>query len=909
MSAASFSAKPNQARPDPADGREPRMQGVHPLPQSRLAALPPAAEVRRAMEAAIAEHSRRRAAWHEDRYSGEEERRAAATGHAPLLLLETTTGLGKTSMLLKAQAGTPLPTVHIADRKADADRATARYPVLFRRRAHEDAPGQTNHCARVAPSGGVLGYREDKSAIRMPDNWSNMFDGDLIIRKLARHWQSVGGNLCPSCPKGILSAIHNPTSRYTLYQKQRLQKFIDQHFSAEDQAGILESMCWLDENRMAMTSTHIAITLAGLGASDIEQHDITGGFNRGLNVDETRPGVMGDTLSLTFADIGTALDDINDHRIRAFTEKGDLMARLPSAKTEKGEDAMRARIEELTLEVAHSRYCEDVYKRLHAELLAAPESEWRDVPRGVEEAVADFRAVTKRMHIAPHEKASWNSLAELRRLPIRLMEIIAESIERGSASILPGRRLCVAVPSQLNKIIEAGDHPVAIADATPDQTMRDILGAKPGGVTLSLKAAQNVLWWHDHRRYRGTGPRRDRHGKPIGKTREMILAEARRKLREGEHTERRIKQERRKRGFTENTAPWAHIGNRQEMIPLLSVLSRVDMDDLEKMPEERLRELAREHRVGWYGLHDRAHDEWTGCNIQLWGDPSLPDAEAAMLYTTHRALRIHAGLPALPHYTDKWLAPREHCIEMSGNDVEVPRRVHAVPEIRDFIQTYKDNIELQATGRGRGTNSDETLLVAKHGGTPNAKLDENGIQAVPMILDPSPTDRERKAQEREDTFTRVDLAMTELVRDGKNVTRKNLNHLQREAGQPQTAPETYRQWLASPHAMPFAERMAKIGRGAVYARALRRGLARGREDITERDIESRVEEIRQAQISKGGVVTDEAVLHGMLFDALRLYESSELIDRLAAEVITTVFTGNGGVYHTEPPATAPPTAA
>ncbi|MBU2720536.1 hypothetical protein HF563_14430, partial [Acidithiobacillus ferridurans] len=461
------------------------------------------------MDAAIAEHERQHAAWHKDRYF-DDERKDAATGHAPLLLIETTTGLGKTSMLLKAQAETPLPTVHIADRKADADRASARHPAIFRRRAHEHAPGQTNNCARVAPTGGVLGRREDGSAVLMPDNWSNIFNGDLIIRKLAQHLQSVGGNMCPSCPKGILSAIHNPKSRYTIYQKKQMQKFVDQYFSRSDQECILSTMCWLDENKAAMTSTHITITMAGLGASDIEHRiDKVGIFNRGLDIDETRPGVMGGTLSLTFADLGTALDDINDHRIRAFNKKIDLMFRLSRAKTVENEDAMRKRIDELTLEVAYSQHCENVYKRLHAELLAAPESGWRDTPSGMLEAIADFRAVTSRKHIAPHEKASWNSFAELRRLPIRLMEIIAESIERGSALILPGRRLCVAVASQLNKTIEAGDHPVVSADATPDRTLMDILGMKPGRVTLSLKARQNVLWRYDHRRYRGTGPRRD----------------------------------------------------------------------------------------------------------------------------------------------------------------------------------------------------------------------------------------------------------------------------------------------------------------------------------------------------------------------------------------------------------------
>ncbi len=909
---ASFSTNPDQVLPYPVDGMDTqtgkiRMQGVHPLPQSRLAVLTPAAEVRAAMQAAIAEQRQRQAAWQDARYSSEKDEKTAATGHAPALLLSPTTGTGKTSGMLASQAETALPTAYVADRRADADGAVTRHPVIFRRRAHEDAPGQANNCARVAPKDGVLGYRGDGSPILMPDNWSNIIDGDLIIRKLAKKWQSVGGNLCPTCPKGILNAIHNPHSRLNSHQKKQMQKYLNQYFTGDEQSGIMATMCWLDENRKAMASAHIAITMAGIGASDIVHESATGIVNRSLDVDETRPGVMGEAPILTFADIGQALDDIIDHRARAFNEKVTLISRLPQARTEKGEDAMRERIAELAREVEYSQCCENAYKRLHAALLNAPDLDnaGQDVPSEMREAIAEFRAAVEKRHVAPHEKPSWNSLAEMRRLPTRLIGHIAESIERGSASILPGRRLCIAVPSQLNRAIDAGDHPVFIADATPDPTLKDIFQAK-GGQMLDLKAAQRIIYLYDHRRYRGAGPRRDRHGNPIVRTREMRLAEAHRKLREAEHTEQIAKQFCKERGLPENRAPWSHMGNRQEIIPLLSLISRVDLDDLEKMPETQLRGLASDHRLGWNGLHDRAHDEWTGCNQHQWGDPTLPDQDAARMYTAHRALRIHAGLAALPHYRDEWIPARQHRVEMNGNAVEVPRRVHAIPEVRDFMQARNDDMQLQAIGRARAVNSDEVLFVAKHGGTPNAALDAHGIPAYPKPLDPSLTDRERKSQQRQAAFTRIDLVMTELVRDGKDVTRKNLNQVQREMGQPQTAPETYGQWLASPHVMPFAEYLAKVGRGAQYAKKLERTLAHGREDITERDIERRIEEICQAQISKGGVVTDKAVLHGMLSDARLLYESDDILDRLAGEVITSVLTGDGSIYYTSPPAMAPP---
>ena len=886
------------------------MQGVHPLPQSRLAVLPPVAEVRAEMSAAIAEQRRRHAAWQDAQYSSHKDEKTAATGHAPLLLLSPTTGAGKTSGMLASQSETTLPTAYVADRRTDADGAVDRHPAIFRRRAHENAPGQTNNCARVAPKGGVLGYREDGSPILMPDNWSNIIDGDLIIRKLARKRHSVGGNLCPTCPKGMLNAIHNPKSRYTPYQKKQMRKFLGQYFTEGEQSAILDTMCWLDENKRAMKSPHIAIVMAGIGASDIVHRDDDEIIDRGLDVDETRPGVMGEALTLTFADIGQAFDDIHDHRTRAFNEKITLISRLERAKTKKGEDGMRNRIAELTLEVAYSQCCVNAYKRLHAGLLDAPDlAGGQDVTSKMREAIAEFRAAVKKRHVAPHEKASWNSPAEMRRLPARLMDLIAESIERGAASILPGRRLCIEVPSPLNHIIEAGENPVTIADATPDPTLKDILQAK-GGQVLDLKARQQLICLYDYRRYRGTGPRRDRYGTPIVQTKEMRIAEARRKLREAAHTETLTALFCKENGIEENHAPWTHIGNRQEMIPLLSVISRTSLDDLDKMHETELRNLASEHRVGWNGLHDRAHDEWTGYNQHQWGDTALPDQDAAMMYIAHRALRIHAGLSALPHYRDEWIPARQHRVEMNGNDVEVPRRVHAVTEVRDFIQAYKDNIQIQTNGRARATNSNNILFVAKHGGTPNAALDAHGIPAFPMPLDPSPTDRDRKAQERQNAFTRIDLVMTELVRDGKDVTRDNLNQYQRETGQPQTAPGTYAQWLADPHrVMPFAEHLARTGRGAQYAKHLRRALARGQEDIGERNIEQRIEEVRQAQISKGGVVTEEAVLRGMLTDAIRVYESDDILDRLAGEVITSVLTGDGSVYHTSPPAMSPPAAA
>ena len=904
----------DQVGPCPTDGmdstnsRTHPIQGVHPLAESRLAVLPPVEPVRAATQGATAEHFERHRQWQADRYSDDKGRRESAGGKAPLGLNIPTPGAGKTTSVLTESAGSDLPTVYIGDRREDADAASIRQPLIFRRRAHENAPGERNHCARTAADDGVLGWRSDGTPILMHPDWSNSINGALLIRELADHGQTVGGNLCPTCPKGMLRALNNPTSRYTPYQKKRMQEFLNQHYDEKEQAGILGSECWLDENAEATKALHISITSAGLGASDSEYHGEEDNRHRGLAVDETRPGVMGETIPLSFADIGQALDDIRDHRVRAANEKGDLIFRLPNVKTEKGEDAMRQRIEELEDDLQFSRHVETVYHKLHEELARLQDvsaKEAIDVPNAMVDAIREFRDATVRRHLAPHEKPSWETPAKIRRVPHRLIEIIATSIERGSACVYQGV-LRVVYTSPLFEIIERGDHPVLATDATPDPKLLEIMRAK-GATITDLKAHQNVVYYYDHRRYRGTGVRHRSDGSIIERSAEMQMAEARRKVREHQHTLSIVQ-----RNHPESAGQeWVSHGNRQDMIPLLSTITGTDLAKLEKMPEQDLRNLVDVYRVGWYGLHDRAHDKWTSLHLDIWGDPSIPDGAKALAYMDHRALCIHAGLPAQPHYRDEWLPAREHRVEMNGHDVEVPRRVHAVPEIRDFMQMLKDNVELQTIGRLRGVNADRPLIVAKHGGTPNAALDAHGIPSYPALLDPSPTDRDRKEQEHQDAMTGIDGYMRELVRDGKGVTRENLNQLQRERGEPQTAPATYQKWLASPNALSFSAYMAKTGRGSRYAKALDRAVYRAPAGTTEMEIGQRIEEIRQAQHSKGGCVTDADVLRGMLQDARALCAADEpnAIDQLAAEIITTVLTGDGGIYSTTPPAIAPPAAA
>ena len=862
-------------------------------------------EARRRLDRHLAGHEARAAKWRKDRYGEDPDAAKAAKGNAPQALADPSTGVGKTSAIIALQASSPQPSVYVTDRRRDADRPVQQHPLVFmRRRPRENAPGEANNCAMMP--GGILARRPDGSAIVIPDGWTRDLNDSPLPYAFPDAYHSVGGEICPKCPKGMLRAVRNPRTRLTPWQIERMQKKLDQYFSMGEQDLIADTLCWLDENAQAIKTRHISVTTKGFNASDhgFKPAPDEPAEERSVGMDETLPGIMGKILPLRRTTIASVLENIADHRKRAFTEKGNLMSRLHLARTEKGEDGMRARIDEIDAEVVYGRRCEPVCLAIINALTenAADESaDDRMAPESLLAATQAFLEAGPAEYMAAYEKAVWKDLVELEALPERLMQIIIESISEGSAT-LNGDRLMVFQSSLIGQLILDRDTPFSVVDATPDQTLKAVMIRKNGATYTPLKAVQNMEAHCDHRRYRGVGAHRGADGQTIPMTPEMTRAEAQRKLREAAHTETLLEP---------NGVAWVHMGNKAEMVPLLEEVSG---RNTEGWDQTRLRELADQFYVGWNGLHDRAHDQYAGMNIHLWGDPSTPDDERIMLYRAHRAALIHAGLPAMPIYVDRWLARGRRTATIAGKPVPFPRRTHAVPEIHEYLQALVDNGKLQTVGRNRAVNSPITLHAALHGGTPCVTLEENGITAIPAHLDPAPTDRDRKTKERQDAFARIDLVMTELVRDGKAVTRKNLNRHQRETGQPQTgqpqtAPETYAQWLASPHVLPFAEHLARTGRGAQYAKKLERALARGREDITERDIEQRIEDIRLAQIRKGGVVTGETVLRGMLADARRLYESDDILDRLAGEVITSVLTGDGSIYYTTPPAMAPPAAA
>jgi hypothetical protein len=670
----------------------------------------------------------------------------------------------------------------------------------------------------------------------------------------------------------------------TPWEKAREQERLDESFLDEDQI-LLGTSCWIDENNEAANTLHISVTAKGYSPGDVRYSIKSGAdheagnstVSRNCLLDESQKSMVGELIILSREDIAAGLENIKTHRMSATSHKVDLIAKLPSAKTEKGEDAMRERIQSQEDAIEYGTRVEPVLRALFT-LITEAAIEDRDhhhIPDAAQVAIKDAIDSAGIRDLPDFERAVWDK-QQLKHLPNRITGMILRSILNGSATLCAAGLAVFAPAPQLETIIK-GDTPVYLADATPDPALKAIMLAKDA-THIQATAQQNVTAYYDVRRYRGS-PDKNR------RTRRMETAEAKRKLGLIRRAQADPKYN--------NGASWYVIGNKSEMIPLLELLSG---QSTAPMPTAGLLQLAAEHHIGWYGRHHRAHNDWTDCNLIQFGDPTIPDEVRAKAWMAYRAALIYAeveGALDLPLYTDEWLGRGKRSVNVEGVMVPFPRRTHANDHIHAFMQELVDASRIQTDGRLRAVNAERKLFILQFGGTPCAARAAHGIHSESAILDTSPTDKERKVQQHQEAMARISTTFTEIldlsamVAEVPMLSLKTLNAQQQRHGEAQTSSATYQQFLASPVVLPFVEFMAKTGRGARYARLI--NPATSEWGTTPAQIEARVAEIYQAQISKGGQITNRDVILAMLNAADTLADSPREIDELVAEYIHGAF--------------------
>jgi hypothetical protein len=204
--------------------------------------------------------------------------------------------------------------------------------------------------------------------------------------------------------------------------------------------------------------------------------------------------------------------------------------------------------------------------------------------------------------------------------------------------------------------------------------------------------------------------------------------------------------------------------------------------DLGELPKDILWRVSVDLGVGWWGWHDSAHDEWSGWDEILVGQPALPRAAILDEYVRYAATMRWAGLPCdmgNPDLNtidaDCWLATGEYEQRALG------RAVYKDRTVLDLVLDKANNARIQAIGRSRpAANKVQITLL---GGLPLTSAPEHGI-ALRYARVLGPTRAERAAAQHKAAKARYTAAAGQAIRQGVEITRDNLDRICRESVRP-----------------------------------------------------------------------------------------------------------------------------
>jgi len=233
--------------------------------------------------------------------------------------------------------------------------------------------------------------------------------------------------------------------------------------------------------------------------------------------------------------------------------------------------------------------------------------------------------------------------------------------------------------------------------------------------------------------------------------------------------------------------------------------------DLDKLPKDVLWRVSIDLGVGWWGWHHLAHNEWSGWDEILVGQPALPRSAILDEYVRYAATLRWAGLPCdlgSPDLTtieaDCWLATGECEQRALGGGVYQDNTV------LNLVLDRANNARIQAIGRSRPAANPVKITLL--GGLPLTSAPEHGI-ALKYARVLGPTRSERAAAQHKAALDRLTAAAGVAIRQGVEITRDNLDQICRQAIRPSsqdntpyggtnteaagTAPrrETYSEWL------------------------------------------------------------------------------------------------------------------
>ncbi|OFC35396.1 MAG: toprim domain-containing protein [Acidithiobacillus caldus] len=433
-------------------------------------------------------------------------------------------------------------------------------------------------------------------------------------------------------------------------------------------------------------------------------------------------------------------------------------------------------------------------------------------------AIEDLLALTKeKVNLAAWETLGFDDKGYLKEAPLRAAYALAESLRNIGGGHVAKGRLVIAASSPIVERVQLG-MPTVFLDATPPKALQDIVKANNGKIH-KLIARQNVRIVRHPSRFWGIS----------------ALDPA------------RVGAKRVQREIARYVAL---------MKTCLNSAVLVHKRAHDQLP-------AQSDSVGYWGMHHRAHNRWTGKDLTIVGSFFPPESAWRSLYQQDRLAALASG--CAPEHWPVW--PEDAAVVdgawVCEGDREVQSRLPlpADPHIRDWLLDRVTGETVQAIGRVRGANASSEITVRIFGGVPLAGLGEHGLQVAEYAADPVELGQSRaevNEERHEAAMARLDAAAARLVAKGQVITTETMAAEVRATGtygpaaprqnrsywhsrESNTKPietqnaapvafsaSTYRQWLERIRQVAPAlyAHMATTGRGAAVVRAMREAAER-----------------------------------------------------------------------------------
>lgn len=375
---------------------------------------------------------------------------------------------------------------------------------------------------------------------------------------------------------------------------------------------------------------------------------------------------------------------------------------------------------------------------------SAPKGEYQPISFDVENLANNLTKLTDKNGVAAWEQPHWLRWLELVQSPLKTLAAIKDGIEADSLSIVDGKLHITYLHPVLSYARKKGI-PIIILDATLDATAQSICTE-----IKHIVATPNVEYVCDPRWFFSA----KKDDESLSKEMKKALA-TRAKL-------------------EKTTGRESYIICRKTLaLYMISRLQKIGEDEFLSAPREQQWSLSLDLRIGWWGWHDAAMDDWKGLNGLLWGQMPTPDEVQLQHFADHRAALMLLGVESnLPLPDNKWTRGQE---VRTGDHMQLSMvRLPEQPEVRVWLLRRVSNQRIQAAGRSRAVCHPQKMTIWQCGGYPVTGLAEHGIRPVYQRLVPGMCADEVGTIHHARRQEMMDRAAALAIASGRQITRDTL---------------------------------------------------------------------------------------------------------------------------------------